>query len=127
MFFMDRTKSSLLSAALAACTATAIESASAHDMSCDGNPVPEAIKSDCCGAAEEHKLIPEQISRGPNNEYVVSLEGYTFVIPAGMAQPSQDTCSHIFFANMWVVTDSGDQARDPRTPNVRCFLTPLDF
>jgi hypothetical protein len=28
---------------------------------------------------------------------------------------------------MWVETDGGDQVRDPRTPNIRCFLTPLDF
>ena len=127
MFFKDRTKSNLLLAALAASAAMAIGSAGAHDMGCDGNPVPEAIKSDCCGAAEEHKLAPEQISRGPNNEYIVSFEGYRFVIPAGKAQPSRDTCSHIFFPNMWVMTDSGDQARDPKTPEIRCFLTPLDF
>jgi hypothetical protein len=88
--FMDRIKSNL---PLAAFTAMAIESASAHDMGCDGNPVPETIKSDCCGEGEEHRLIPEQISRGPNNEYIVSFEGYTFVIPAGKAQPSKDACS----------------------------------
>jgi hypothetical protein len=49
------------------------------------------------------------------------------VIPADKALPSNDPCSHIFFANMWVVTDDGNQVRDPRTPNIRCFLTPLDF
>jgi hypothetical protein len=68
-----------------------------------------------------------QISRGPNDEYIVSFEGYTFVIPADKALPSNDPCSHIFFPNMWVETDDGDQVRDPGTPNIRCFLTPLDF
>jgi hypothetical protein len=106
---------------------TAIESASAHEASCDGNPVPRRIKSDCCGEAEDHQLKPEQIRRGANDEYIVSYEGYTFVIPVDKALPSNDPCSHIFFANMWVNTDDGDQVRDPTAPNIRCFLTPLDF
>ena len=113
--------------AVLAFPAMTIESASAHDKSCDANPVPKAIKLDCCGKADEHRLKLEQISRGPNDEYIVSLEGYTFVIPADKALPSNDPCSHIFFPNMWVVTDAGNQVRDPRTPNIRCFLTPLDF
>ena len=112
---------------LVALTGMAIEGASAHDKDCDGNPVLGRIKVDCCGEAEEHQLKPEQISRGPNDEYIVSFESYTFVIPADKALPSNDPCSHIFFPNMWVVTDDGNQVRDPRTPNIRCFLTPLGF
>ena len=106
--------------------AVAIESASAHDKSCDANPVPKAIKLDCCGKADEHLLNPEQISRGLNDEYIVSLEGYTFVIPADKALPSNDPCSHIFFENVWMIV-GGNQIRFPGTPGVYCFLTPLDF
>jgi hypothetical protein len=108
-------------------TATTIERVSAHGKGCDDDPVPVRIKLDCCGAAEEHQLKPEQINRGPNDEYIVSFEGYTFVIPAEEAVPSNDPCSHIFFPNMWVTDDGGNQARDPKPPKVRCFLTPLDF
>ena len=79
------------------------------------------------GGEEKHQLKPEQISRGANNEYIVSFEDYTFVIPADKALPSTDPCSHIFFPNMWVNDDYDGQVRDPKTPNVRCFLTPLDF
>ena len=121
---MDRIRANPL---LMAFAAMAIESASAHQMGCDGNPVPDRIKSDCCREGEEHRLTPEQISRGSNNEYIVRFEGYTFAIPAHKALPSKDHCSHIFFPNMWVVTDSGNQMRDPKTPSVRCFLTPLNF
>jgi hypothetical protein len=117
----------LLVTGLGVLAAMASESSSAHEMACDGNPVPVRIKSDCCGEAEEHRLKPERISRGPNDEYIVSFEGYTFVIPANKALPSNDPCSHIFFPNMWAVTDEGSQLRDPRTPDIRCFLTPLDF
>ena len=117
----------VLCLALISFAAAAIESASAHDRGCDGAPTPVWVKSDCCGEDEHHQLSPEQIRRGPNDEYIVSLEGYTFVIPADRALPSSDSCSHVFFPNMWVVTDSGDQLRDPRTPEIRCFLTPLDF
>jgi hypothetical protein len=104
--------------AVLAFTAMTIESASAHDKGCDGNPVPGRIKLDCCGEADEHQLKPEQISRGLNDEYIVSFEGYTFVIPADKALPSNDHCSHIFF-NVWAM-DGGNFVR------VYCFLTPLD-
>jgi hypothetical protein len=109
-----------------AVAAMTIESASAHDKGCDGNPVPGGIKLDCCGKADEHQLRPEQISRGPNDEYIVSFEGYTFEIPADKALPSSDPCSHIFFENVWVIVGD-NHTRFPGTPNVYCFLTPLDF
>jgi hypothetical protein len=103
-----------------------IESASARDKGCDGSPVPVAIKIDCCGQADEHQLKPEQISRGRNDEYIVSFEGYTFVIPADKAPPSSDPCSHIFFENVWAIV-GGNHVRFPKTPEVYCFLTPLNF
>ena len=112
--------------AVLAFAAMTIESASAHDKGCDGNPVPRAIKLDCCGEAEEHQLKPEQIRRGANGEYIVSFEDYTFVIPADKALPSNDPCSHIFFENVWVIA-GGNVMRFPGTPGVHCFLTPLDF
>ena len=112
--------------AVLAFAAMTIESASAHDKGCDGNPVPRAIKLDCCGEAEEHQLKPEQIRRGANGEYIVSFEDYTFVIPADKALPSNDHCSHIFFENVWAIA-GGKQMRFPGTPGVQCFLTPLDF
>jgi hypothetical protein len=74
---------------------------------------------DCCGEADEHQLKPEQISRGPNKEYIVSLDGFTFVIPADKALPSNDHCRHIFFKNCAV--------GDGNLLRVHCFLTPLDF
>src|SRR5271166_447194 len=113
-------------AAVLAFAAMTIENASAHDKGCDGNPLPKGIKLDCCGKADEHQLKPEQISRGPNHEYIVSFEDYTFVIPADKALPSSDPCSHIFFENVWAIA-GGNVMRFPGTPNVFCFLTPLDF
>jgi hypothetical protein len=75
-------------------TAVTIESATAHHKGCDGNPVP-GDQVGLLRQADEHLLNPEQISRGLNDEYIVSLEGYTFVIPADKALPSNDPCSHI--------------------------------
>jgi hypothetical protein len=97
-----------------------MEGASAHDKGCDGSPVSAGIKLDCCGKADEHQLKPEQISRGPKDEYIVSFEGYTFVIPADKVLPSNDHCSHIFFKNAWAM-GGGNVVR------VYCFLTPLEF
>jgi hypothetical protein len=112
--------------AVLAFPAMTIESASAHDQGCDGNALPVRIKLDCCGKADAHQLKSEQIRRGANGEYIVSFEDYTFVIPADKALPSNDHCSHIFFENVWAIT-GGNQIRFPGTPDVRCFLTPLDF
>jgi hypothetical protein len=109
---------------LVAFTLMTIESASAHDKGCDGNPMPSRIKLDCCGEAEEHQLKPEQISRGPNGEYIVSFESYKFEIPADKALPSNDPCSHIFFSNTWVY-EGGELV--PTKPGIHCFLTPLNF
>jgi hypothetical protein len=74
--------------------------------------------------ADEHQLKPEQNRRGPNDEYIVNFQGYTFVIPADKAPPSNDHCSRIFFENVWLIL--GGNAF-PRTPKVYCFLTPLVF
>ncbi len=81
---------------------------------------------DCCGKADEHQLKAEQISRGPNDEYIVRFEGYTFEIPADKALPSNDPCSHIFFENVWMIV-GGNSVPFPKTLDVYCFLTPLDF
>jgi hypothetical protein len=88
-----RPSAPVLPMGLVALTAMAIEDASAHDKGCDVNPVLCRIKLDCCGEAEEYQLRPEQIRRGPNDEYIASFEGYTFVIPADKALPSNDPCS----------------------------------
>jgi len=69
---------------------------------------------DCRGEADEHRLKPEQIRRGPHGEYIVSFEGYTFVIPADKALPSNDHCSHIFFENVWMIA-GGNVMRFPGT------------
>ena len=112
--------------AVLAFAAKTIAGANAHDKGCDGSPVPAGIKLECCGKADEHQLEPEHIRRGPDGEYIVSFEGYTFVIPADKALPSNDHCSHIFFENTWMIV-GGNQIRFPGTPGVYCFLTPLDF
>ena len=97
-----------------------IESASAHDKGYDGNPLPVRIKLDCCGKADEHQLKPERITRGSNGEYIVSSEGYTFVIPANKALPGNDPCSHIFFENGWMIV-GGESLRFPNTPGKGAF------
>jgi hypothetical protein len=60
-------------------------SASAHDKGCDGNSVPKTVKVNCCGKAEDHLLKPEQVTRGQNYEYIVSVDGLTFSISSSKA------------------------------------------
>jgi hypothetical protein len=49
-----------------------------------------------------------------------AFEGYTFVIPAEKALPSNESCSHIFFENVRAIA-GGNVMRFPRTPGVYCF------
>ena len=83
----------MVAAATLLAFAAMTKDASAHDKGCDGNPVPVAIKMDCCGQADEHQLKPEQIRRGPNDEYIVSFEGYTFVIQRTRRCPATITAA----------------------------------
>ena len=106
----------------------AVGSASAHEKGCNGSSVPKSIKVNCCGKAEDHLLEPEQVTRGANDEYIVSVEGLTLTIPSNKALPSSDSCSHIFFA--WESSTVGE-AWTPKkggfwTPAVYCFLTPMN-
>ena len=68
----------------------------AHDIGCDGDPVPKWVKIDCCGKADRHLLTPDQITRGVNGEYIIATDGYVFVVFDNEALPSGDSCSYIF-------------------------------
>ena len=84
------------------------------------------LQGSLLGSALSAGITNVQITRGADDEYIVSFEGCTFVIPADKALPSNDRCSHIFFENVWAIA-GGNQVRFPGTPGVYCFLTPLDF
>jgi hypothetical protein len=80
--------------AVVAFAAMTIESASAHDKGCDGNPAPGEIKLDCCGKADEHRLKPEQVSRGRNELWRHSSTGGVrgFVVNYSISSSPTRTC-----------------------------------
>lgn len=43
-----------------------------HDLWSNGQPIPDWIKSSCCGAADAHHLTPEQITRRDEDYYLVA-------------------------------------------------------
>jgi hypothetical protein len=91
-----------------------VELSNAHDYWKNGDPVPDWVKSSCCGPADAHLLTPDQVTRSDNFYYV---EGYSGRIPVASALPSQDGHYWIFYAQY----SNGGQS------NAYCFFVPMDF
>lgn len=94
--------------------ASAINQAQAHDQWADGKPIPDWVKASCCGPADAHHLTPEQVTRDGDYYHVA---GYSRLIPAGQALPSQDGDYWIFYRDNGAAGQSG----------VYCFFVPMAF
>lgn len=88
--------------------------AQAHDTWADGSPIPDWIKSSCCGKADAHHLRPEQVHRISDDYYQV--DGYLEPIPVSHALPSQDGDYWIFYRG-----EGKDES------GVYCFFVPMAF
>lgn len=120
----------MLKRALCALAYTALlyAPAYAHDLQCDGNPVPEGVKLNCCGKADEHRVDPANVTRADNGDFIVVSPPYTFTVPEANALPSADGCSHIFYSNSLGAAEAGGaEFRSAADPSVYCFLTPMSF
>ena len=95
--------------------ALSVGGAQAHDTWSDGKPVPDWVKSSCCGPADAHHLRPDQVHRVSDDFYVV--DGYVNRIPVAQALPSQDGDYWIFYRDEGAGAQSG----------VYCFFVPMGF
>ncbi len=114
-------------------------SAQAHEKWSNGSPLPDWVKSSCCGPADAHHLRPDQV-HDEGDYYLV--DGYTggnsggriWKLVNGMGEggktiqvqnpsliPSQDGDYWIFYNDHISSMMSGMQS------NVYCFFIPLDF
>lgn len=87
--------------------------AMSHDTWSDGKPIPDWVKTSCCGPADAHHLRPEQVHRVSEDYYEV--DGYVRKIPAAQALPSQDGDYWIFYR------DDGGGSQT----GVYCFFVPM--
>jgi hypothetical protein len=85
--------------------------ACAHEQWANGNPVPDWVKSSCCGPEDVHHLTAQQVHAMSDGWHV---EGYRDVLPYGRELPSQDGDYWIFYKSY----PDGSQ-----TP-VYCFFAP---
>lgn len=106
----------------------------AHDAWSNGKPIPDWIKSSCCGPADAHHLKPEQVHRISDDYYMV--DGYAYQIPVRMALPSQDGDYWIFYreagTNCVPGYDTNNQPmqsciNDTQQSGVYCFFVPMAF
>ena len=100
---------------LAAAFVLGVAPALAHDQWANGKPVPGWIKSACCGAADVHRLRPDQVTHNARGDYVV--EGYHEPLAAKFVLPSQDGDYWIFYR------DNLDGSQSA----VFCFFAPMNF
>jgi hypothetical protein len=108
---------------IAILSALAAGPACAHDQWTNGAPIPDWVKSACCGPAEAHHLTSEQVHR--YSDYY-RVDGYRRPIPISVALPSQDGEYWIFYRDKDGApgingAGSGGQS------GVYCFFVPMAF
>jgi hypothetical protein len=111
-----RIRSILVGFLLAAAVLWALISlAHAHDLDCQGKPVPESTKLNCCGKADHYILEPGQARENPEDgSWTVHVNGYTITVPEEKAFPSEDGCWHIFY--------NPNNTKGDGTPYPYCFF-----
>ena len=86
-------KAELLSFALFALACRA----SAHDLGCNGLPVPESVKQNCCGKSDHHLVAPEAVGINRDGDWTVVQEGETHVFTDSETALSPDGCYHVWW------------------------------
>lgn len=83
----------------------------AHDQWSDGEPVPNWVKSQCCGISDAHHLRAEQVHVTAGG---YRLDGYGQILPENQLQPSPDGSWWVFYRDY----PDGSQS------SVYCFFGP---
>jgi hypothetical protein len=97
--------------------------ACAHDQWTNGAPIPSWVKASCCGSADAHHLMSDQVHR--YGDYY-RVDGYLRPIPIALTLPSQDGDYWIFYRDKNGAPGingggSGGQS------GVYCFFVPMAF
>jgi hypothetical protein len=98
-------------ATLAISAALLIEPATAHDFWSNGDPVPEWVKSQCCGVADVHHIHDSAVHIMQDGYHI---DGIETVVPIDKALPSPDGQIWGFWSNY----------AGPK-PNIYCFFYPI--
>jgi hypothetical protein len=97
--------------------------ATAHDYWPNGKPVPDWVKSSCCGKADAHRLRPDQVHQDKTGTYFftgLDDDGkpiYKGTVPLAKVLPSPDPQG-----SYWIF-----YACNAPTCNVFCFFAPMEF
>jgi hypothetical protein len=94
----------------------------AHDRWANADPVPDWIKTSCCGKADAHHLRPEQVHDMGDWYEVDGYHGNGGRIPRIRATPSQDGEYWIFYGEGHALSGG-----DPIQSGVYCFFVPMAF
>jgi hypothetical protein len=107
--------------------------ARSHDVWTDGSPVPDWIKSSCCGKADAHHLTPEQVHDmgdyyridGMTNDIPKSFRG----TPNSAILPSQDGDYWVFYKDTAEHDNynqyNGSKYHEPASESVYFFFVPV--
>jgi hypothetical protein len=95
----------------------------AHDQWINGGPIPDWVKSSCCGPADAHHLTPDQVHR--YSDYY-RVDGYRRPIPISVALPSQDGEYWIFYRDKDGAPGINGAGIGGQS-GVYCFFVPMAF
>ncbi len=77
--------------------------ASAHQLGCDGKPVPEDVKASCCGKADGHQVPAGDLHEDDNGVWHIIIGGVDYpIVYRGtrngiLALDSRDGCSYVWY------------------------------
>ena len=87
----------------------------AHDVWSNGIPVPDWVKSSCCGKAEAHLVDPQDVHHNSDEGYYYFDAGYQGKVQDKIVLPSEDGRYWIFYACPGA------------NCTVHCFFVPMSF
>lgn len=76
--------------------------AAAHERWDNGKPIPDWVKTQCCGVADAHQINDAAIHERADGVYI---DGYSYVIPYDKVMPSPDGTTWLFYR---IDTKTGD-------------------
>ena len=93
----------------------------AHQVGCDGKPVPDNIRASCCGKADARQIDPSNVHQDAVGTWHILVGTTELLVADAKAEPSPDQCYWLF----WPSSVSAEQMN--ANVSIYCFFVPMDL